>query len=259
MSSVCKLSNGNQLEIRDLSIDIDSKNAVMRFEKDYNEVIDFLGTNIITTIDLEVDGNNTEHYSTYLEANSIQVKDENLMDRINKNGEYVFVERVAKIVTVYLSTPNVSKQIEDIKSQVGIVNPDTLTLDEYKTYRKEQSKKELESYLLNNPLRSSVHGSTEELYAITESKQFLLLLEINMKNIGGDSYISSWNASGKKCEPWTLEELVALAGEMAAVVKPLVSYQQSIEEEITAASTIEDVKAIIFDFSGNDPRTISEE
>ena len=254
MSNVVKLSNGNELEVRDFSVDIGSKSAFMRFEKSYNEVELFLGTNIITSIDLIVDGEATEHYSTYLEPQNITVADENIMDSSkNEDGEIVVKERVAKIVTVYLKSPNVDKQLEDIKDAVGIVNPDTLSLDEYKKYRITQSKEQLEEYLTNNPLKSSVHGS-EETYSITQSKQLLLLLEINMKTIGGDVYTSSWNASGKTCEPWTLEQLTKLAGEMAAIVKPLVSYQQSLEEQIMSKTSITDVKSVLFNFTANDPR-----
>ena len=59
---------------------------------------------------------------------------------------------------------------------------------------------------------------------------------------GDDTYKISWNATGEECTyDWTKDELVQLAIEIEAFVKPLISQQQSMESQINACETVDDV------------------
>lgn len=257
---ICRINGLRELEIRDLSVAPSTGSCYIRAEKSYYEVVNFIGDEIITKIEEldDITKEVTKSYSTYLEKAAITVTQEIISESsLNGNRDVVLTQRNAEIVSVSLEVPNVNKQIELIKDEIGMVNPESLSLEEYKAYSVTKSKNELAKYLLENPLQSDIHGNEMKSYSISENKQVLLLMEINMAKAAIDakeSYSPSWNATGEVCEPWTLEELVSLSFEMAEIVKPLVSYQQSLEEQIIAKESINEIMNLKFDYVSNDPR-----
>lgn len=63
------------------------------------------------------------------------------------------------------------------------------------------------------------------------------------------TYQPSWNAQVEPCTyDWTLQELQQLAFEAEAVVRPLVSHQQTLEAEINAAEIKENSFAVKIEF-----------
>ena len=68
------------------------------------------------------------------------------------------------------------------------------------------------------------------------------------KEVNPDAVLT-WNETGKACEVWKEEEFLQLVLEIKAYVYPLVSYQQTTEETINACSSIEEVEAIVIDYS----------
>lgn len=68
---------------------------------------------------------------------------------------------------------------------------------------------------------------------------------ITVNGVTFNKYQPSWNATGEACTyDWTLAELKQLAAEIEAVVRPLISKQQSMEVQINAATSIEAAKAV---------------
>ena len=66
----------------------------------------------------------------------------------------------------------------------------------------------------------------------------------------GRPYQPSWNATGEVCSyDWTIEELVQLAMEIEATVRPLVSYQQTIENKIKKCTTMDELKAVVINYN----------
>lgn len=118
----------------------------------------------------------------------------------------------------------------------------------------ENSKQNLQEYLEKTKLVSSVHGGIEKNYSITSEKQQHLasmILTAQMALASGVEYNPSWNASGEECTyDWTLEELTQLAFEIEAMVRPLVSQQQTMEIAINSAVTIDELNAIDITFGG---------
>lgn len=114
-------------------------------------------------------------------------------------------------------------------------------------------KMDLEDYLEANPITSSVHGGVPKQYAITSEKQAYLGQMITMATIAAQmslEFTPSWNASGEQCTyDWTLAELTQLAFEIEARVRPLVTYQQTVESTIKEALSAPAVAAIEWDFS----------
>lgn len=114
-----------------------------------------------------------------------------------------------------------------------------------------QSKYLLEEYLKNNPLKSSCHNNTEDIYTVTSDKQTLMannyLTYTIGKEVNGKS-ILTWNATGKECEVWTEEEYLQLLLEISEYVKPLISLQQKYEVQINNCRTQEELDDIIIEY-----------
>ena len=80
-----------------------------------------------------------------------------------------------------------------------------------------------------------------------------MILTAQMALASGAEYNPSWNASGEECTyDWTLEELTQLAFEIEAMVRPLVSRQQSMEVAINEATNVDTLNAIDITFGGEE-------
>lgn len=148
----------------------------------------------------------------------------------------------------------IDKALEKVNSYLPDETPiEDMELADAKAAQIAECKLDLEDYLEANPITSSVHGDTPKQYAITSEKQAYLAQMISMATIAQQmslSFTPSWNASGEACTyDWTLQELTQLAFEIEARVRPLVSYQQSVESQINACESSEAVAAVVWDYS----------
>ncbi len=170
--------------------------------------------------------------------------------RDNNNVPNFKVEN-GKIVSV---PEDEKQQLLKILQQNTLNNKLTVT----KKRRIEYSKSLLKEYLLSNPIKSYVHDPKGAYYSVTEEKQTLLTKEIMMCQLAastGMNYNASWNASGQACTyDWTMEQLIQLAGEIAAYVKPLISHQQTLESMINACETCEEITGIEISYGGADEK-----
>ena len=114
------------------------------------------------------------------------------------------------------------------------------------------SKSLLAAYLEEHPITSTAHGGMEGVYSVTSEKQSLMTrsyMTYQIKKAADPSAKLRWNEAGKSCEDWTEEEFLQLVLEVEAYVYPLVSHQQTLEEQITACTTQEMLDAIVIDFA----------
>lgn len=114
------------------------------------------------------------------------------------------------------------------------------------------SKSLLAVYLEEHPITSSARGGVEGVYSVTSEKQSLMTrsyMTYQIKKAADPNAKLRWNEAGKSCEDWTEEEFLQLVLEIEAYVYPLVSYQQTLEEQITACTTQEMLDAIVIDFA----------
>lgn len=126
------------------------------------------------------------------------------------------------------------------------------TLDEIKQNLILLSKENLQKYLNSNPLFSKAHSSNGEYYNVDEDHQNRLNANLSTYELAvkmGVRPILTWNATGKSCEVWTIEQLAKLALEMKSYVAPLISMQQHMEEDIQNTSTKEDALKINVKFN----------
>ena len=124
----------------------------------------------------------------------------------------------------------------------------------------EQSKKDkilfskslLAEYLEEHPLTSYAHGGEEGVYSVTSEKQSLMMSQYMTYQIAktvDPSAKLTWNETGKSCEEWAEQDFVQLILEIKEYVYPLVSYQQTLEEQINVCTTQEMLDTIVVDFA----------
>lgn len=143
--------------------------------------------------------------------------------------------------------------VKQLNAQLNpTINKDSCTLTELKAWQINLSKTNLDNFLNTHPIKSKCHGGSEKLYSITKEKQSLLtqmIMIVQAAVNAGQTYQPSWNAQGEPCTyDWTLQELQKLAFEAEAVVRPLVSHQQTMEANINVAETKENVLAVKVEF-----------
>ena len=111
----------------------------------------------------------------------------------------------------------------------------------------EESKTKLAEWLANNPLLYS----DGKYYSVTEEKQSLLnsnIASYERAEALGIEYPLKWNSTGEECTEWTYESLVTLSLTIAAYVAPKVSKQQSIEIQIKACETAEELDKVVISY-----------
>ena len=131
-------------------------------------------------------------------------------------------------------------------------SPSTLTLQEYKEVRIEQSKTLLEKFLNDHPLISACKNNIFAPYTATTEKQNLFMNQCVTYYFNTVNHIEdtlTWNERGKPCTVWTMEEALKFMNAMKAYTKPLVSAQQQYEVDLLALPDKAAVEAYVIDYS----------
>jgi len=139
------------------------------------------------------------------------------------------------------------RRVVDVISQ----SPSTLTLQEYKDVRIQESKNLLEKYLNEHPLISNCKDGIFAPYSATIDKQNLFTGQAVLyyfNTLNGIPDTLTWNEKGKPCVPWTMEEAIVFMNAMKAYTKPLVSAQQQYEVDIQALPDKAAVEAYVIDY-----------
>ena len=160
----------------------------------------------------------------------------------------------------------VKEEIEELTNRIvihRILDNSEEVIEKYKEAKINQTLTNLEEYLYNHPLTSSVRG-TELKYTVTQQKQNQLTSTISdyisnalpylldaltqgligsnlaeyMDNLNIDIY---WNSQGDTCEKWKYSEIFQLKNEIVAYVRPIVEYQRYLEKHITSMTSQEDI------------------
>lgn len=287
-----KLPNGDKLEC--YSCDVTNSCIIKFINTDLKIVKDFFGQTIIDFIDyIDEEKQICHQYNIYAKQKSIIVENTTIpqyekrmikeawtetieiqpiegsdnteikYETIEHPTEIETIEKQVQVemITAILEKPDISEEIENVKSIIGIVNTNNMNLDEFKEYYIALSNEKLKEYLSDNPLLSTCHRNTAGIYNITKDKQDLMTsnyLTYTIKKSLNPNAVLTWNESGEECEVWTEEEYLQLIVEIEAIVKPLVAYQQSIEKQIIGANDLESIKSISLDYSVADIRNSSD-
>lgn len=168
---------------------------------------------------------------------SVALSDEQLTEFLKYNG---FVNLTIEGETVTNIEPNLEAW-EAWKASL----PDPL--DDMKEQKIIKSKTDLQTYLAEHPLQ----WTDGKYYTITAEKQQQLtskLLSATFAQQAQQPYNLTWNDTEQICEPWTLENLTALAFAIDARVTALVTYQQEKERLIRDAETLETLESIVVNY-----------
>lgn len=121
------------------------------------------------------------------------------------------------------------------------------SLEECKEEKIALSKSMLSEWLANNPMLYS----DGNYYSVTEEKQSLLnsnLASYERATAAGIPYPLKWNSTGAECTEWEYSDLITLSLSVAAYVAPKVSIQQTLEVQIRACETKEEVDSIVISY-----------
>ena len=124
-------------------------------------------------------------------------------------------------------------------------------LDAIKAEKIAASKVQLAEYLATHPLTSTAHAGKAGQYSVTEDKQSLMVsqyISYQAEKAMNPDAVLTWNETGKSCEVWTEAEFMQLVVEIKQYVAPLVSHQQTIEEQISACESLANLEAIVIDY-----------
>lgn len=169
-------------------------------------------------------------------------------------GAFVENSNAIDTIRVAFKKASLDKKVAELDKKVnGVVDEEKMSLDEYKEYKIAKTKTQLNEFLEANPITSTAHGGVEGVYSITKEKQDLMtsnyLTYTIKKKVTPESAVLTWNETGKECEIWEEAEFIQLVMEIESRVKPLVSYQQSIESKINESCNKSDIAAIVCDYA----------
>ena len=111
----------------------------------------------------------------------------------------------------------------------------------------QESKELLEKYLEEHPY-THIDG---KMYSVTKDKQNLLnnaIAVYQMKTQMGLPAEIKWNATGKPCTVWDIQDIIPLALAIASYVEPLITYQQDLEIAIRNCTTKPELFEIVIDY-----------
>lgn len=120
----------------------------------------------------------------------------------------------------------------------------TTDLNQVKYDKQEKNKTLFAEYLATHPL-TWVDGKE---YGITQEDQSEISLNINQYQVAVAAKVENptleWHARHEECQPWTLEQLVALSLAISEVVYPKYHQMQEYKTQIFEAKTIDELAAI---------------
>ena len=149
--------------------------------------------------------------------------------------ERVYIETEDKILLTY--------EVVNINANVN--------LESFKKERIELSKKLLNDFFEENPLKSDCHNGVVGYYSVTKDKTDTMLpnfLTYQMELQAGLPTELTWNEKGKSCTVWTVEEYQMLTIQIKQYVKPIIAKQQHLEESIINCTTTDDVENILISY-----------
>ena len=175
--------------------------------------------------------------------------------RVNENNVLVAIIYRDTADTEGIPVKNIPDSVELLKwcytAEHGFYeNPDYVPpdiLSDLKEAKIAESKTKLAEWLANSPLLFS----DGKYYSVTEEKQSLLnsnIASYERAKALGIEYPLKWNSTGEECVEWSYTDLVTLSLTIAAYVAPKVSQQQSIEIQIKACETAEDLDKVVISY-----------
>ena len=226
-----RLPSGNKIKYYTFAI---TNAFIAKFiNTDTQKLKDFFGTDIIDYIDIVNENDDIlETHNVYVKRKSIFTESSTIIeyeDRIIKeawedeDGKHdAITEKIQKevpcdITTVVLEKPSTSEELDNIKSVVGIVNTNTMTLDEFKTYYKTQIGKLCTAAIEAGSDVETSKGTQHFSYTIEDQSNIKdlvivwLLVEILKTKLGSDINITfPYHSDGNLCDVYESNDILKI-------------------------------------------------
>lgn len=123
-----------------------------------------------------------------------------------------------------------------------------IPLDDLKSQRQEENKAALASWLAAHPLT----WTDGKQYGVEEQDQNEMALNLMQYQAALSVSLEApleWHAQKEACRDFTQEEYLALSMAISAYVYPYRRYQESVKASIYAATTAQEVQAVVIDYA----------
>ena len=140
------------------------------------------------------------------------------------------------VLNVTLTKASIVDQVQRLDAKVNqVVDPDTLSVDEYKEYLQEKNKAALAEFLTDQSVE--FNGKPYGVGEDDQNEMALNLMQYQALTQAGQEVSLEWHSKKSKCEAFTAEEFLTLTAMIKAFVYPYYQYMQTIKEAIFGAST----------------------
>ena len=124
----------------------------------------------------------------------------------------------------------------------------SVPLDQLRSARQEGNKAALASWLASHPL-TWTDGKQYGVEEQDQNEMALNLMQYQAAQLAEQAAPLEWHAQKEACRPFELDEYLALSMAISTYVYPYRRYQESIKTAIYAATTAQEVRAIVIDYS----------
>lgn len=276
-----RLPNGNKLDYYNYAL---TNALIVKFkDKKIDEVNTFFGTEIIDYVDiLNENGDLVETHNIYMKRKTIATETITVTeyeDRIVKEawteekevlneetGETstvtienpAIIEKIPKdvsvdLITVILEKPTVSEEIDNMKDVIGIVNTNTMTLDEFRSYYKTQLGKVCTSAIESGADVETSKGVQHFSYTMEDQSNLKDLIIIRLITdllkikLGIDIEITlPYHADGHLCDIYTADDILKIYMALSSNKTYHTTYCNLLNAMLNDAKDMETIKSITY-------------
>lgn len=162
--------------------------------------------------------------------------------------EYTKPESETKLEKLEKDYQGLFNNMTKLSSTVYGVDPNKLTLEEYKTYLREKNNLALQDFLDKNPMQ----WTDGKYYSASKEDQSLIINNFNAYQLQATAGIAGkleWNSADSMCREFTVEEYCALMGSLYAYAKKMVKLCQWYKVKIINAITRDEIESIKLEYS----------
>lgn len=128
------------------------------------------------------------------------------------------------------------------------LNPEPDILTEAKDAKQEENKAALAQWLADHPL-TWTDGKQYGVEEQDQNEMALNLMQYQAAQLASQVAPLEWHAQKEACREFTQEEYIGLSMAISNYVYPYRRYQESVKEAIYAAETMEELEAVVIDYS----------
>ena len=123
----------------------------------------------------------------------------------------------------------------------------SIPLDQLQSARQEENKAALASWLSSHPL-TWTDGRQYGVEEQDQNEMALNLMQYQAAQIAEQTAPLEWHAQKEACRSFEVDEYLALSMAISTYVYPYRRYQESVKAAIYAATTAQEVQAVVIDY-----------